>query len=271
MPMPDFDNISKLEEAAPLDQRASLKRLSFTVASVAERFSEMEKEALTAASQKMCGLSEGIAWQRPLVALFLCAPLQTSADFLDYIAQIRFIARRFSESPDDLRLIDPPDQHCTIYVINRFQTVPEQGIVDEEASTLQNIPQPPFTLHFSRPLITSNGALILKGECFSDSFFSIRRSRNDAWEFETGSIHTSVAYLRRMSAHSISSLRASLQGVRTKEFSFRIRELRVGLSIGIEIVDWGKPIHLKSPTSRNADSVEAETLNSFVPLLAGDT
>ena len=117
---------------------------------------------------------------------------------------------------------------------------------------------PPFTLYFARPLVTPDGGLILKGETFSDSLFSMRRSLGSEYDPRADIIHTPFGYIRSMSPPAMGALHKRLRGIEPAELSVRVRELRLAMSVGFSIVRWSDALPQRGrPSAPETDSESA--------------
>jgi hypothetical protein len=147
--------------------------------------------------------------------------------------------------------------------------VPESQVLQDWRAMIGPLTAvPTFTLYFSRPLVTPEGGLILKGECFSDSLFSMRRNFCNSWDSETAIIHSTFGYIRSTNYSVLAGLRRKLLNVGTREFSVRVRELRIAMSVGWNIADLSISLALQGRSFSGTDSEQAHALNDWAIAVA---
>jgi hypothetical protein len=251
-----------------------IERLETLVAAVDKRILDVDQRLADQLAAHAAAPVEDTAWSRPIASIFLCAHLPVSAAFLEYITDLRAAVRdHFKDLPDSLSFSDPKTQHCTIFVIHRSDSVPEKHVLEDWRKLIEPLIEvPTFTLYFSRPLVTPEGGLILKGECFSDSLFSIRRRFRDDGDAETAIIHSTFGHVRSTDYGGLAGLREKLLNLDAKEFSVRVRDLRVAMSLGGDIVDWGKALALTGNSAPlGIDATRANVLDNCTAVAARGT
>jgi hypothetical protein len=125
----------------------------------------------------------------------------------------------------------------------------------------------PFTLYFSRPFVTPEGGLIIQGETFSDSLFSFRRS--DLGEADEGNIiHTTFGYINSKDKSMLRTISARLAEMPFANLSFRIRELRMAMSVGVQVTFEPELLRLRrQPFLNRTDSEIAKLFRRCVEAL----